>query len=61
VRQQFVTTGDARGDQVSILKGVDVNDEVVTAGQLKLHNGSPIMIDNSVKLLDNPAPVPVDH
>jgi membrane fusion protein (multidrug efflux system) len=61
VRQQFVTTGDARGDQVSILKGVDVNDEVVTAGQLKLHNGSPIKIDNSVKLLDNPAPVPVDH
>jgi membrane fusion protein (multidrug efflux system) len=61
VRQQFVTTGDARGDQVSILKGVDVNDEVVTAGQLKLHNGSPIKIDNSVKLLDNPAPVPVDR
>ena len=40
VRQQFVTTGAARGDQISILKGVAANDVVVTAGQLKLHNGS---------------------
>ena len=40
VRQQFVTTGEARGDQVSILKGLSADDVVVTAGQLKLHNGS---------------------
>ena len=61
VRQQFVTTGASRGDQVSILKGVAVNDQVVTAGQLKLHNGSIVKIDNAVQPTDNPAPVPRDH
>jgi membrane fusion protein, multidrug efflux system len=61
VKQQFVTTGAARGDQVSILKGVAANDVVVTAGQLKLHNGSIVKIDNAVRPADNPAPVPVDH
>ena len=61
VKQQFVTTGAARGDQVSILKGVAANDVVVTAGQLKLHNGSIVKIDNAVRPTDDPAPVPVDR
>ncbi|HEY0184854.1 MAG TPA: efflux RND transporter periplasmic adaptor subunit [Rhodopila sp.] len=61
VRQQFVTAGEARGDQVSILKGIAATDEVVTAGQLKLHNGSVVTIDNSVQPTDDPAPVPQDH
>ena len=61
VKQQFVTTGEARGDQVSILKGVGANDQVVTAGQLKLHNGSVVKIDNTVQPTDNPAPEPRDR
>ena len=61
VRQQFVTTGAARGDQTSILKGITSNDVVVTAGQLKLHNGSAAKIDNAVQPTDNPAPVPEDR
>lgn len=61
VRQQFVTTGAARGDQVSVLKGIDANDVVVTAGQLKLHNGSTVKIDNAVQPTDNPAPAPKDR
>jgi membrane fusion protein (multidrug efflux system) len=61
VRQQFVTTGASRGDQVSILKGVAATDVVVTAGQLKLHNGSKVKIDNTVQPTDNPAPVPQDR
>ncbi len=61
VKQQFVTTGAARGDQVSILKGIAANDVVVTAGQLKLHNGSVVKIDNAVRPSDNPAPRPQDH
>ena len=60
-KQQFVTTGAARGDQVSILKGIGAGDMVVTAGQLKLHNGSVVKIDNAVRPADNPAPVPQDH
>jgi membrane fusion protein (multidrug efflux system) len=61
VKQQFVTTGASRGDQVSILKGIDANDVVVTAGQLKLHNGSAVKVDNAVQPTDNPSPVPVDR
>jgi membrane fusion protein, multidrug efflux system len=61
VKQQFVATGESRGDQVSILKGINANDEVVTAGQLKLHNGSAVKIDNAVQPTDNPAPAPRDQ
>jgi len=60
-RQQFVTTGEARGDQVSILKGIGANDVVVTAGQLKLHNGSVVKIDNTVRPSDDVAPLPKDN
>jgi membrane fusion protein (multidrug efflux system) len=34
---------------------------VVTAGQLKLHNGSAVKVDNAVQPTDNPAPLPVDR
>ncbi|RKT22135.1 membrane fusion protein (multidrug efflux system) [Paraburkholderia sp. RAU2J] len=61
VRQQFVTTGGTRGDQISILKGLKAGDVVVTAGQLKLHNDALVQIDNSVKLPNDAAPVPQDH
>jgi membrane fusion protein (multidrug efflux system) len=60
-RQTFVTTGDTRGDQVAVLKGVDEGETVVTAGQLKLHNGSTVLIDNSITPKSDAAPVPVDH
>lgn len=61
VRQQFVTTGAQRGDQVSVIKGLAAGDIVVTAGQLKLSNGGAVKIDNSVKVTDDPAPAPQDH
>jgi membrane fusion protein (multidrug efflux system) len=61
VQQQFVKTGDARGDQVSVLKGLSAHDVVVTAGQLKLHNKSVVTIDNSVEPLNDPAQAPQDH
>ena len=47
-QQAFVTTGDTRGDQVAVLTGVAPGDEVVTAGQLKLRNGSPVVVNNDV-------------
>jgi membrane fusion protein (multidrug efflux system) len=56
VSQQFVTTGASRGDQVSILKGISANDVIVTAGQLKLHNGSGVKIDNTVQPSDSATP-----
>ena len=61
VRQQFITTGAARGDQVSVLKGLAAGDIVVTAGQMKLHNGSAIKVDNSVQVTNDAAPKPQDH
>jgi membrane fusion protein (multidrug efflux system) len=60
-RQTFVTVGPTRGDQVAVLKGLDEGDMVVTAGQIKLHNGSVVLIDNSVIPTADAAPVPVDR
>ncbi len=46
--QRFVTPGPTRGDQVAILDGLKAGETVVTAGQLKLRNGSPLLVNNSV-------------
>jgi membrane fusion protein (multidrug efflux system) len=60
-KQSFVVTGDTRGDQVAILSGVKVGDMVVTSGQLKLRNGSPVSVDNKVQPSNDAAPKPVDQ
>lgn len=59
-KMAFVKTGLTRGDQVAILSGVNEGDEVVTAGQLKLQNGSKIKINNSLQPLSDANPAPVD-
>jgi membrane fusion protein (multidrug efflux system) len=61
VRQTFVTTGDTRGDQVAVLAGVKEGDTVVTAGQMKLRNGSTVKIDNTVQVSNDPNPQPTDQ
>jgi len=60
-RQTFVTTGATRGDQVAVLSGIKDGDTVVTSGQIKLHNGSPIVVNNTVQPANNPNPKPVDQ
>jgi len=60
-RQTFVTTGLTRGDQVAVLSGVKEGDVVVTAGQVKLRNGSPVKIDNAVQPSNDANPKPVDQ
>jgi membrane fusion protein, multidrug efflux system len=60
-RQTFVTTGPTRGDQVAVLKGVGEGDMIVTAGQIKLHNGSVVLIDNSITPTADAAPVPINR
>ncbi len=57
-QQVFVTTGSTRGDQVAILKGVDEGATVVTSGQLKLKNGTPLIINNTVQPANSPNPKP---
>jgi len=49
-QQVFVKTGDTRGDQVAVLTGVEPGAVVVSAGQNKLHNGSPVKIDNKISV-----------
>ncbi len=55
-KQRFVTPGPTRGDQVAILQGLTAGETVVTAGQLKLRNGTTVLIDNKVKPGDSPNP-----
>jgi membrane fusion protein (multidrug efflux system) len=60
VTQTFVTTGDTTGDLIAVLSGVKEGDEVVTAGQLKLHNGSVVIINNSIQPTTDANPKPED-
>lgn len=56
-RETFITLGDTRGDQVAVTQGLKEGDEIVTAGQTKLRNGTPLAINNSVQPSNDPAPV----
>jgi len=60
-RQDFVTTGPTRGDQIAVLKGIKEGDEVVTSGQLKLKNGTPLDISTLAQPADAPNPTPQEH
>jgi len=57
-QQVFVTTGTTRGDQVAILKGIEAGETVVTSGQLKLKNGTPLIVNNKVLPANSPDPKP---
>lgn len=46
-QQTIVKTGETRGDLVAVLSGVNEGDLVVVSGQLKLRNGTPVVVDNS--------------
>lgn len=56
--QVVITAGMTRGDQVAVLAGVKEGDTVITAGQIKLRNGVPLVINNKIapKFDANPKP-----
>jgi membrane fusion protein (multidrug efflux system) len=56
--QTVVTTGSTRGDQIAVLSGLKEGDVVVTAGQTKLQNGAPVLINNSVMPANDANPQP---
>jgi len=60
-QQSFVTLGLTRGDQVAVLKGVKEGDVVVTSGQLKLNNGTPLVINSSAQPVDESDPSPQEQ
>lgn len=45
--RQYVTVGSRRDDEIAILKGMQPGDQVITSGQLKLQNGTHVVVDNS--------------
>ncbi|ECD4520271.1 efflux transporter periplasmic adaptor subunit, partial [Salmonella enterica subsp. enterica serovar Virchow] len=49
VSQVFVTPGRRARGIIEVLKGLNPGDEIVTAGQNKLSNNTPVKIDNSVQ------------
>ena len=48
VNQRFIRLGKARGDFVEVLDGLEEGDEIASGGLLKLRNGAPVIIDNSL-------------
>ena len=48
LRQQFVRLGDARGDFVSVLEGLEANQQVVSTGVFKLRNKQKVVVDNKL-------------
>jgi membrane fusion protein, multidrug efflux system len=58
VQQRFVKLGPTRGDQVAVNEGIKPGEVVVIAGQIKLRNGVPVVINNEVLPTDAISPKP---
>jgi membrane fusion protein (multidrug efflux system) len=58
VQQRFIKLGATRGDQVAVLSGLKVGDSVVSGGQMKLRNGTPVTINNAVQPANDISPTP---
>jgi membrane fusion protein, multidrug efflux system len=50
VKRVFVTTGDEQGNQVMITQGLSKDQTVVSAGEIKLQDGTRVVINNEVLL-----------
>jgi membrane fusion protein (multidrug efflux system) len=60
-QQVFVEVGATRGDQAAITSGIKAGEEIVTSGQLKLKNGTSLIVDNSVVPRNDPNPKPQEQ
>ena len=58
LRQQFIRTGETRGDFVAVTQGLRAGEEIVSTGVFKLRNGMDVVIDNThaPKPEENPRP-----
>lgn len=57
-RQQFVRTGETRGDFVAVTEGVKEGQEVVSTGVFKMRNGIDVVVDNKLAPKDSLSPTP---
>ena len=60
LRQAFVRVGEARGDFISITKGLNAGDTIVSTGVFKLRNGMPVVINNDLAPKPQLNPKPAD-
>ncbi len=52
VKRVFVTTGDEQGNYIVIKDGIKAGQVVVSSGELKLEDGTRVVINNDVQLKD---------
>ncbi len=58
VRQQFIRTGEARGDLITVESGLKPGDKVVSAGVFKLRNGMAVTENNDMVPKNEKSPHP---
>ncbi|HYJ04638.1 MAG TPA: efflux RND transporter periplasmic adaptor subunit [Chthoniobacterales bacterium] len=60
LRQQFIRTGETRGDFVAVTEGLKEGDSVVSIGVFKLRNGMDVVVDNTLQPKAELNPKPAD-
>lgn len=60
LRQQFIRTGETRGDFVAVTDGLKANEQVVSSGVFKLRNGMNVVVDNKLAPKSELNPKPAD-
>ncbi|MDD5351083.1 MAG: efflux RND transporter periplasmic adaptor subunit [Chthoniobacteraceae bacterium] len=58
--QQFIKLGPTRGDQVSVLSGIQEGDEIITSGAFKLRPNIPVKVNNTIQPGNEEHPQPPD-
>jgi membrane fusion protein (multidrug efflux system) len=48
--QKYVKVGERRDNDIAVVSGINSGDTVVTSGQIKLHSGAKVLINNTVTL-----------
>jgi membrane fusion protein (multidrug efflux system) len=60
LRQQFIRTGETRGDFVAVTDGLKADEQVVSTGVFKLRNGMNVVVDNKLAPKNELNPKPAD-
>ena len=60
LRQQFIRTGETRGDFVAVTDGLKASQLIVSSGVFKLRNGMNVVVDNKLAPKSEIAPKPAD-
>ncbi len=61
VDQRFIKLGEARGDQVEIVSGIQAGDEIASSGIFKLRPKAPVQVNNQIQPPTDLAPQTEDR